>query len=417
MDSGSARQGSLAEDGRPGRPHLEEDVLGWILGLSDSTQFVSMYRGKRWYHAKCKDRDRFGELLSLGELDEVLGTYGVRHPDIRLVRADGEVPRSEYVWRDGMVDPAQAARLFAAGATVIFRALHDRHEGTRLLCSSVAKQVAARTQTNIYLTPPASQGFKPHWDTHDVFVLQVQGSKRWRIYEGGPRLPLKDQKFDPESHSAGELIEEFTLQAGEALYIPRGVMHAAATTEEVSLHITLGVLAYTWADLLIDSLSELVERSPEWRDDLPVGFSHLSAQLDVELRLAELLLRLPDELDVSQVVAERQAMFENHQRPRVKDILRQSMVARALDEGDLVRWRSGTLGSFEERDGRVIVRCGVREIDLPVSATPTLECLAAGEVAIAGAIDDGLDWESRKVVLQALIREGLVRNDSALPEV
>ena len=400
----------------PGSPSLEIDALGWILDMADSTEFVSEYRAKKCYHAKGDERARFRQLLSRHELDEILGTYGSRHPEIRLVRADGEIPRSEYVWRDRMVDPAQVARLFATGATGIFGSLHDRHEATRQLCSAVTQQVGARTQTNIYLTPPDSQGFKPHWDTHDVFVLQIEGSKRWRMYDGGPILPLKNQKFDPGHHAPGDVVEEFTLQAGESLYIPRGAMHAAATTDEVSLHITLGVLAYTWADLLIDCLSELVERSPQWRGNLPVGFSHSGAHLEVAQQFEELLKDLPEEIDLSAVVAQRQLAFENHQRPRVKDTLRQALLAGTVGEGDLVRWRSGTPYSIESLDGRVIVKSGTREVEFPVSAATTLEHLVRGEPAIAGRIDDGLDWESRKVVLVALSREGLIVNDSTRSE-
>lgn len=203
-----------------GVPVLESDALAWILGRPSSEEFVTDQLGRHWVHATHVDRDRFAEVLSLGQLDEILGTYGIRHPGVRLVRADQDVPASEYVWRDQMVDPVQAARLFSEGATVIFGALHDRHEGMRRLCSEVTRQATARTQTNIYLTPPDSQGFKPHWDTHDVFVLQVEGSKLWRIYGGGPELPLKDDKFDPREHEPGEVEAEFTLRAGETLYIP-----------------------------------------------------------------------------------------------------------------------------------------------------------------------------------------------------
>jgi len=402
----------------PGIPNLEIDALAWILGIADSTEFVSEYRTKKYYHAKGEDRERFGQLLSRFDLDEILGTYGIRHPEIRLVRAEGEIPRSEYVWRDKMVDPAQVARLFATGgATVIFGSLHDRHEATRRLCSAVTQQVSARTQTNIYLTPPDSQGFKPHWDTHDVFVLQIEGSKRWRMYDGGPILPLKNQKFDPGHHAPGDVVEDFTLQAGESLYIPRGLMHAAATTDEVSLHITLGVLAYTWADLLIDCLSELVERSPQWRENLPVGFSHSGVHLTVAQRLEELLKELPEEIDLPAVIAQRQVAFENHQRPRVKDALRQALLAGTVGESDFVRWRSGTSYSMERANGRVILKSRKREVDFPVSAATTLEHLVRGEPAMAGAIDDGLDWESRKVVLAALIREGLIVNDSTCSEI
>ena len=135
---------------------------------------------------------------------------------------------------------------------MVFEALQHRQEPLRRLCARLCREAGVRTQTNIYLTPPGSQGFRAHWDTHDVFVLQVCGSKRWHLYEGGPDSPLPHQKFDPDQHAPGAHQDEFTLNSGDTLYIPRGQMHAAETTDEISLHITLGLIAYSWADLLAD---------------------------------------------------------------------------------------------------------------------------------------------------------------------
>lgn len=39
---------------------------------------------------------------------------------------------------------------------------------------------------NVYLTPPGSQGFAPHYDDIEAFIMQLEGSKEWRIY--APRL-------------------------------------------------------------------------------------------------------------------------------------------------------------------------------------------------------------------------------------
>jgi ribosomal protein L16 Arg81 hydroxylase len=348
-------------------------------------------------------------LLSLSQLDEILGTYGIKHPTVRLVRADQDVPPSEYLWRDQMVDPVQAARLFAEGSTVIFGALHERHEGMRRLSSGLARQATARAQTNIYLTPPDSQGFKAHWDTHDVFVLQVEGSKRWRIYGGGPELPLKDHKFDPERDEPGEVEAEFTLEAGEVLYIPRGIMHAAVTTDAVSLHITLGLIAYTWADFLADCLSEVAERSPAWRAQVPFGLAQRDPEGAAALgELRQMLSQLASDLDLPRVIAERQRAFDSLFRPRSADLMRQAVASAELAEDDRIRWRPGMTGWLERRNGRVVLASSGREVDFPVAATRTLEALLTEKPVRAGDLDDGLDWESRRVVLSVLVREGFV---------
>ena len=388
---------------------LERDAVAWILGVEDSSEFYAEHLGRRWFHARCKSADRFGELLSLSDLDEVLGRFGLRHPAIKLVRAGDPVAASEYVWRDRMVDPARVAALFAEGATIVFGGLHDHHEPTRRLCSAVSQQVSARTQTNIYLTPPGSQGFRPHWDTHDVFVLQVEGSKRWRIYAGGPELPLKGHKFDPKVHEAGGVEREFTLRRGEALYVPRGQMHAASTTEETSVHITLGVMSYTWADLLTDVLSEVVDRSAAWRENVPTGFAVDPGETDaLRAELARRVATLAGEMDLPAVVTARADAFADQVRPRVVDHLRQAGFAASVAEEDQVKWRPGFPGRVEDRDARVAVVCRGREVEFPGAAKATLQRLLTGATFTAGELGDGLDWPSCAVVLRALVREGWV---------
>lgn len=394
-------------------PSLDSDALAWILGLPDSTDFIERTLGKSWFHATNANRSRFAELLSLAQLDEILGTYGIQHPTVRLVRADQDVPPSEYVWREKMVDPVQAARLFAEGSTVIFGALHDRHEGMRRLSGGLARQATARAQTNIYLTPPNSQGFKPHWDTHDVFVLQVEGSKLWRIYGGGPELPLKDQKFDPEQHEPGEVEAEFTLEAGEVLYIPRGIMHAAVTTDTTSLHITLGLIAYSWADLVADCVSEVTERVPAWRANVPFGLAQRDPDGAATLpKLKEMLSRLGSDADLATVIAERQRFFDGRFRPRAVDLMQQATSAKHVEEDDRIRWRAGVTGWLEQRNGRVVLASSGREVDFPAAARPTLEALLTEEPVRAGDVNDGLDWESRRVVVSALVREGYVSTEA-----
>ena len=388
---------------------LDRDAVAWILGAESSAEFYAEHHGRRWFHAQPGSPDRFGELLSVADLDEVLGRFGLRHPAIKLVRAGDPVPASEYVWRDRMVDPARVAALFAEGATIVFGGLHDHHEPTRRLCSAVSKQVSARTQTNIYLTPPGSQGFRPHWDTHDVFVLQVEGSKRWRIYAGGPELPLKGHKFDPKIHEAGDVECEFTLCRGEALYVPRGQMHAASTTEETSVHITLGVMSYTWADLMTDVLSEVVDRSAAWRENVPTGFAVDPGETDaLRAELARRVATLAGEMDLPAVVTARADAFADQVRPRVVDHLRQAGFAASVAEEDQVKWRPGFPGRVEDRDARVAVVCRGREVEFPGAAKATLQRLLTGATFTAGELGDGLDWPSCAVVLRALVREGWV---------
>ena len=59
--------------------------------------------------------------------------------------------------------------------------LNERDPRLALFCRMLGPELGRSFQTNAYLTPPYGQGYLPHWDNHEVFILQVMGSKRWNI--------------------------------------------------------------------------------------------------------------------------------------------------------------------------------------------------------------------------------------------
>ena len=133
--------------------------------------------------------------------------------------------------------------------------------------------------TNVYLTPPNSQGFAPHYDDIEAFVLQLEGAKHWKVY--APRTP---QEHLPRVSSGnftqdeiGEPILEVTLEPGDMLYFPRGFIHQAETVKgKHSLHITVSMYQKTsYADLLEAlvpvALQKAINSDVRFREGLPLN--------------------------------------------------------------------------------------------------------------------------------------------------
>ena len=120
----------------------EKDPLWWILDKYPGGKFVSEYLGKKHLLCKTDRRDRFRTLLTFEQLDEIFGTFGLRFPDVVLVRSESDVRPKEYAWKTDMVDPMRAARLFAGGALhqALLSAAEDLRSGsqevTRNVCTS-----------------------------------------------------------------------------------------------------------------------------------------------------------------------------------------------------------------------------------------------------------------------------------------
>lgn len=258
-------------------------------------------------------RDYFQSLLSLEEVECVIATPNLRHPEIRMVNADRTVAPEEYTARGDVLDVSKLYQLFGDGSSILLSQLDARVPQLAAFCGAMQREFGARFQANVYLTPGNAKAFKPHYDSHDVFVLQVANSKHWKIYRAPVTLPLREQAFDSSVHEAGATTLEFDLHAGDMVYIPRGFVHDARSHGETSLHITIGVLGYTWTDVLQEALLGVGLRDPAFRGSVPVGCAGLEvnraqarevlrgllerfiAHADLDAALEQALKRLPRE--------------------------------------------------------------------------------------------------------------------------
>jgi ribosomal protein L16 Arg81 hydroxylase len=375
------------------------------LGVDD---FFDNFHERKHVQLKVGDSGRFSDLVSFEELDEIVGVYGLATPDIRVVNADQDICSSEYTWKRNLVDPAKVAALYANGSTIIFNSLQDRIEALQEFCSAISETLRLRIQTNIYLTPQQSQGFSPHWDTHDVFVMQVQGSKRWRIYKETFELPLEQQqhKFEPDCFEVTDVIDEFVLEQGDALYIPRGVMHSAAAEEGTSLHVTLGITPYSWQHLFIDCITQASENDSRWRESAPLsGADEALAQ-----QFAERLIELGNSVDLQKIVAKHTKTISNALRLRHGHYLAQAVSQVELSESDVVMPHKHSVCDItaSEDAQKITLSTGYREITLPMSSKRTIDLIFDERNEAIGDFDDDIDWTSRKLVVETLLREGLI---------
>jgi len=174
---------------------------------------------------------------------------------VQVVHNEREISRFDYTDDTQRINPQALAQHYHQGATLIISEAHKHFPALASLCRQFSKTMQMRCQTNVYLSPPKNQGFRSHYDTHDVFILQVNGSKTFRFYRSDVALPFPDDQYDPEQNPHTEVEHEVTLNAGDTLYIPRGLVHdALAQNDEPSLHITLGVFPVVVRDRTLPPL-------------------------------------------------------------------------------------------------------------------------------------------------------------------
>ncbi len=218
-------------------------------------EFFSEYYEKKHLVISRKNKYHFDRVLNLKMLDEMLFSMDLYHPENRVIDNSMDEfpdPKTYTIKNSKRIDPIKFTRYYAQGSTIVFSRAQDNLFKLRELTNKIGAFFKLPFQTNIYLTPVNSQGFAPHYDTHDVFILQFSGEKRWRIYDSTITLADKTQPFERGKFNVGKIVDEFTLHQGDTLYIPRGIMHDAFCEDSSSGHITLGLIGKTWAEHLAE---------------------------------------------------------------------------------------------------------------------------------------------------------------------
>lgn len=224
-------------------------------------------------------QDHYAGLLSLQDVDQMIAFSRPKFSDQNAFLAAAP-PRSTYV-RGLLSDQpslspstnpgiAELRQVFDSGKSVVIMGMHQRWPAVASMCRNLEMVFHCPVHANMYLTPAGAQGFSAHYDPHEVFILQLEGVKHWRLYERTELLPLASDKVVPPRMPLG-VARDVCLKPGDLLYIPRGHVHDAHTTDTFSLHLTVGINVYRWADLLHHALAWASRRESRFRESIPGG--------------------------------------------------------------------------------------------------------------------------------------------------
>jgi len=252
---------------------------------------------------------RMNELLAIqshwteGNLKLIMNSRAV-FPDFYLDEVDtpeGPVRRAA---------PAKVDVFLSMGASLVANSVEAIAPEVRALTSAVGEFFSARVGANVYCSFQDVQAFGSHCDLHEVFALQCEGEKVWRIYRNRAASPVEALEGDDAQKiidsAKGPVLLEVRMRPGDVLYIPRGFYHDAVASGDASLHITLSVAPLT-GRILFRLLEDEAIKQQIFRDYLP------DARVDggraLSERLQQLALTLSDLVrsqSVAQQVKQRQ---------------------------------------------------------------------------------------------------------------
>lgn len=352
----------------------------------------------------------FADLLSIDAIDRILSTMRLRGRDLRIAQDGSLLPGSSYCGSspgEDNIDLYSALALFNDGATLILNNAERFWAPLRELVAGLAQFFGGRVQANVYVTPPSSRGFAAHYDTHDVFLLQIAGAKSWRVCASSVALPLAAQPYDDRVAEKADTQQEFRLAMGDTLYLPRGFIHEATTQEETSAHVTIGVFAPLWIDLLSELIAAAGERHPDLRRSLPLrGLA--PENVDLASQVEAKVGRLGD----AQLFATARDRLVDRMTETQEPLLRGQLAELASRESIVLdtrlRRRESVAFTLRDEDQDLLLSFCRRTIRFPKYVKPHLEFIVGVDELRVADLPDDLDDDGKLVLARRLVREGFL---------
>jgi ribosomal protein L16 Arg81 hydroxylase len=354
----------------------------------------------------------YNGLFSANEIDSLIHFGQLRFlqsPNTSVLR--GLFPEGEALGSTGRLGLTELRKLYGQGKTVLIHSLQLRVAPVATLCRSLEMTLHHPAHVNMYLTPSGAQGFGPHFDDHDVFILQLDGCKHWRLYDSIVQLPSRnfgDPFVSPELLTSP--VEEVRLEAGDFLYLPRGFVHEAFTSEQPSLHITVGVEVFRWMDLLISAVACTSRQDVALREAVPVGWlGEQSTSKSMGDQFRKLLRLLADSAELDEALAHLGNKFMGHLPVLPDGRFVEKLEPESINLDTVLQKRSGMICQVVNEGESVYVQFPGNRVRGPRAVSSALRFLAAttGQFT-ARALPEDLTDDAKLVLLRRLAEEGLL---------
>jgi 50S ribosomal protein L16 3-hydroxylase len=255
-----------------------------------------------------------GELIKLASQDSV---------ESRLIKA------KPWSFDAGPFTKKSIPALSKPNWTLLLQGMEAHHPAAAKILSWFRFIPDARLDDLMISIAGIGGGVGPHFDSYDVFLIQMSGRRRWQISQQkdlslSPNLPLKIlQHFKPQ--------HEWVLEPGDMLYLPPHIAHDGVALDAGCQTWSVGFRSPSFKELLqeglwrlAESLEDIPELEQKFADPLQKASTN-AEQLPQELiqqitaKLHELQLDQVDRFlpGITAYLSEpkQQAFFEGPERP------------------------------------------------------------------------------------------------------
>lgn len=338
-------------------------TLAELLAPMTPEQFFAEYHDRQPLHLK-GTAAKFAQVLSWRQLNRLMDqTHIWSSHSLKLVLDGTPIAPEQYctraVGRDAneqLMQPvaSRVQEWVKKGASVVLNDVDSLTPGLAAVSHAIESAGLGKAQANVYISWQSHKAFPAHYDTHEVWAVQVEGEKYWNVWEGRADYPIghpafRNQSQEHHEQAKGKLRAKVLMQPGDLLYLPRGWYHDALAEAPASVHVAYG----SHAPLGLDVMNLLAERALHdslFRQPLPRQDGTAPAKFALSQRVQALAAR----------------MAELAKDPQVMATLERFIATYRFERGgnDLLAWRGlgSAASSAEESPAFRVVANGAKPV-------------------------------------------------------
>lgn len=239
-------------------------TLAELVAPLSAAEFLSLLRERKLTLLRGSHADRYRNLLNWDLLAGMLerGEHPRNLIDLSLSRESVVVPPDRWLTKNNTVsgnkvDLAKMEAYLAQGFSLCVTRIDEHAPHLAALCDDIRACSFEQIKVGVIVTTGKEGAFKLHYDPEDLIILQVEGSKRWKIY--GPAVSHPVIGMPPPALPAEEApILDEVLHPGDFLFVPGGNWHHCENGPGRSVHLGFFFLPPTGWHFIKALTSELV---------------------------------------------------------------------------------------------------------------------------------------------------------------
>jgi ribosomal protein L16 Arg81 hydroxylase len=325
-------------------------TLSQLLAPMPVEQFLAEYHDRQPLHLK-GDPAKFAAVFSWRQINRLLDmTHAWSSHSLQLVLDGKPIPGEQYctsaTGRDGnaqLMQPVteRVREWVEKGASIVMNDVDSLTPGLASVSHAIESAGLGKAQANVYISWQSHKAFPAHYDTHDVWAVQVEGEKTWNIWEGRADWPIshplwRSQDQAHHEQHKGKLRAKILMKPGDLLYLPRGWYHDALAEAPASVHVAYGAHAPNGLDVMNILMERVLYETP-FRQPLPRQDGSAAAKFALTQRAGQLGARIA----------------ELAKDPKVMGVLEKFVADYRFHRGgnDLLAWRGMAAPAAAEEGG------------------------------------------------------------------